>query len=145
MRKYLLLLTFMLLSVTSKAQVPRIDVTFKQKLAAQKANHYQQMMLCEQQKTANQEYYDVTYYSLDLTPDPTTSILDGIVEIVAEVIAPTLDQVELNFWGGMSITNVYLSGIPDVELSYDMNNDTLTIYLDRAYEHGEQFRLTVMA
>ncbi len=113
-------------------------------MIAQKARHYQQMVSCEQQKTVNQEYYDVTYYSLDLTPDPTTSLLDGIVEVVAEVTAPTLNRVELNFWEGMSITNIHHSGVPGVELNFDMNNDILTIDLERVYVQNEQFRLTVI-
>jgi len=84
MRRYGLLL-FLLLSNISNAQSPKIDIAFRENMIARKARHYKQMMLCEQQKTANQEDYDVTYYSLDLTPDPTTFILDGIVEVVAEV------------------------------------------------------------
>ncbi|MFC1482140.1 M1 family metallopeptidase, partial [Candidatus Neomarinimicrobiota bacterium] len=113
-------------------------------MIARKARHYQQMMLCEQQKTVNQEGYDVKYYSIDLTPDPTTSVLEGIVEVVAEVTTLTLNRVELNFWEGMSITNIYNSGAPGVELNSAMNNDILSIDLDRVYMQGEQFRLTVI-
>lgn len=143
MARYALLL-FLLLSNISNTQSPKIDITFREYMIERKAKHYRQMMLCEQQKTANQEDYDVTYYSLDLTPDPSTSILDGIVEVVAEVTAPALDHVELNFWEGMSITNIYHSGIPAVELNSDMNNDILTIDLDRVYVQGERFRLTII-
>jgi len=99
--------------------------------------------LSEQKKTANQEDYDVTYYSLDLTPDSKTSILYGIVEVVAEVTAPTLDRVELNFWQGMAITNIHPSGITDDELSFNINNDIPDIDLDRRYVKGEQFRVTI--
>ena len=54
------------------------------------------MYSTEQQITANQDDYDVKYYSLDLTPDPATSTLTGQVEVVAEVISPSLDHVELS-------------------------------------------------
>ena len=141
MRKYLLLLTFILLNVSSNAQIPRINITFKENLVAQKANHYQQMMLCEQQKTANQNNYDVKYNSLDLTPDPAIAILKGIVEIDGEVTAPTLDRVELNFWDSMTITDVHRSDEPGVQLSYSRNNDILTVHLDSVYTQGEQFRI----
>ena len=144
MGRYALSLFLLLFSNISNAQSPKIDVAFRENMIARKAKHYQQMMLCEQQKTVNQEDYDVTYYSLDLTPDPTTSILDGIVEIVAEVTAPTLNRVELNFWEGMSITSIHHSGVPGIELNFDMNNDILTIDLDRVYVQGEQFRLTII-
>ena len=144
MRRYVLLLFILLSSNISNAQLPKIDVSFREEMIAQKARHYHNMMLCEQQKTANQQDYDITYYSLDLTPDPTTSILDGIVEVVAEVTAATLNRVELNFWAGMFITNIHQSDVSNVELSYNVSNDILTIDLDREYMQGEQFRITVI-
>jgi aminopeptidase N len=115
----------------------------KEKMAEQKAKQYQQMMLCEQQITANQESYDAKYYALDLTPDPATSILSGVVEIVGEVIAPTLDQVDLNFWDGMSITDVHKTNFPVAPLNYYRSNDILTVYLNTTYTRGEQFSLTI--
>ena len=142
MRRYALLLFIFLLQI-SNAQLPRIDLSFRENMIAQKTRHYKQMMLCEQQKTANQQDYDVRYYSLDLTPDPTTSTLDGIVEVLAEVTSPSLNKIELNFWEGMSITHIYPTGIQGVELNSETNNDILTIDLDRVYRQGEQFGVTV--
>jgi aminopeptidase N len=136
-------LLFFLFSSALIAQSPRIDTTFRKNMMAQKSEHYQEMVLCEQQKTINQDAFDIVYYSLDLTPDPTTSTLHGIVEIVAEVTVPTLNRVELNFWEGISITNIFHSNLPGVELNYDMNDDILTIYLEQPCVQGEQFRLTL--
>ncbi len=144
MRSWLLLLFLFFLSSLSNAQLPKIDVSFRENMIAQKAKHYQQMMLCEQQKTANQEDYDVIYYSLDLTLDPTTSILFGTVEIVAKVTAPVLNRVELNFWEGLSLTKIHHSGAPNVNLNSEMNNDILTIDLNNVYVRGEQFGLTII-
>ena len=124
-------------------QIPKIDHSFRDQMIKQKATHYKQLIQNEQQKTANQEDYDVTYYSLDLTPDQPTATLAGIVEIIAEVTVPMLDHVELNFWDGMSITDIYNSLTPATQLQFERNNDILIVYLDHIYNQGEQFRITV--
>jgi len=142
MERYTFIFLFLIYSIPN-AQSPKKDVEVREKLIAQKARHYQQMISCEQQKTANQEKYDIKYYSLDLIPDPTTSLLSGIVEIAGEVMAPTLDRVELNFWDGMSIMNIHHSANPGTLLDFDRQYDLLTINLDSIYVQGDQFKLTV--
>ena len=126
-----------------QAQVPVLDPGFKKRMIEQKAKHYRQMMFCEQQKTANQGDYDVIYYSLNLSPDPTNSVLTGTVEIVGNVIGPDLDHVELNFWGGMTITDVHLTDDPGNHLQYDHNNEILTVFLNKTYFQSELFRLVI--
>ena len=143
MRKTLLMIIPIFSAVASYAQIPDIDVSFKKDLMAQKTKHYEQMMQCEQQKTANQEDYDVTYYGLDLTPDPTTSVLEGIAEIVGEVTGPTLDHIELNFWDGYAITDIHQSDSPGVQLQYTRGSDLLNVTLDRVYTVGESFRISI--
>ena len=143
MTKFTLSFFLLFFYSTTNAQLPKIDISFRKNMLSQKAKHYQQMQLCELQKTTNQNNYDVTYYSLDLTPDPTTSHLTGIVEIVAKVTASTLNRVELNFWQGLSITDIHLSETPENQLNYENNNDILFVDLGRDYVLGEQFRLTV--
>ena len=70
------LLTFIfIMPLSSVAQIPGINHQLKQQMLEQKAIHYKQMMLCEQQITPNQNDYDITYYALDLTPDPVTAQL----------------------------------------------------------------------
>ena len=141
--KFTLILFLLLLFNTSNAQSPERDVTFRENMILHKAKHYQQMMLCEQQITSNQKNYDIIYYSLDLTPNPITSHLTGIVEVVGEVTATTINHVELNFWEGLSITNIYHSEIPDVTLNFERQSDILDVILDSVYVQGDQFRLTV--
>lgn len=143
MRNCTLLSILFLFNITSNAQTPKIDLSFKKDMIVRKAKHYHQLMLCEQQKTANQEDYDVMYYSLDLTPDPVTSILSGIVEVVGKVTAAMLNRVELNFWDGMTITDTHRSGLPGIQLDYSRSNDILKIELDRNYVQGESFRITI--
>ncbi len=143
MKKFTLPFLLLFFFGTAYAQLPKIDVSFRKNMIEQKAKHYKQMQRCEQQKTTNQGNYDVTYYSLDLTPDPATSFLTGIVEIVAKVTASTLDRVELNFWEGMTITNIHFLETPGVPLNYVNDNDILAVDLGREYMSGEQFRLIV--
>jgi len=135
---------FVIFSVfTSSAQKPQIDQVQQTKFLEQKAKHYQQLYSIEQEITANQQDYDVTYYSLHLTPDPATSILSGQVEVVAEVLGATLDQMELNFWDGMTITDIHRPDSPDLQLSYTRSQDLLMITLDSTYTQGEQMRVVI--
>jgi len=143
MKKYSLFASLVLSASIGYAQFPKIDHKFEEKIVEQKTRYYKRMMLCEQQKTANQEDYDVKYYALDLTPDPTTSILSGAVQVVGEVVSPTLDHVELNFWDGMSITDVHCPNSPNVPLNYQRSNDILSVDLDKTYLQGEKFDLMV--
>jgi aminopeptidase N len=137
--------TLLILSATiAFAQPPKFDHTFREEMARTKEKFTRELILNEQQITANQEDYDIKYYALDLTPDPTTKILSGIVQVVAEVIAPTLDRVELNFWDGMSITEVHPSNSPNIQLNYGRNNDILSINLDKTYVQGEKFSLVIV-
>jgi len=99
--KTLLLLLLISLSYNSSAQFSVDDLRLWNKIAARKTAHYRQLMLCEQQQTANQDGYDVKYYGLDLVPNPTAETLHGSVEVIGEVVSPTLDRIELNFYGGM--------------------------------------------
>jgi len=125
------------------AQLPHIDNSFREIMIKQKAKHYQMMILSEQQKTPNQLDYDVQYYSLELIPDPATLMLSGIVEVVGEVISQTLNHVELNFWEGMTITDIYNSNSPGTQLNYFNSNDIMNIELEREYNKGEIFRITI--
>lgn len=143
MQKYLLFLFLFLVYNISNAQHPEIAQNFQKKLIPQKATKYQQLQLCEQQMTSNQKNFDVKYYSLDLTLYPSTSNLKGVVKVVGEIVASTLDYVELNFWDGMSISDVHISDSPNVQLNYLHTNNLLNIKLDKEYKLGEKFSLKV--
>jgi aminopeptidase N len=140
----LLPVLLILFCISLRAQIPKIDPQFKQKLIEQKALHYQQMVRCEQQKTANQHDYDIKYYALNLTPDLTAAVVNGVVNVAGEVLTTSLDQVELNFWDGMSIDDIYPAHSPGSHLNYTRNNDILTIQLDKTYSQGESFNLEIV-
>ena len=143
MQRIVLLMCLLLSYSTSVAQLPKKDVELRENMILRKAQHYQQMKMVEQQITSNQQDYDVIYYSLDLTPDPETAHLTGIVDVAGKVTALTLNRVELNFWDGMSITNIYHSDSPGLPLDFERQFDILTINPDKVYVQGELFRLTI--
>jgi hypothetical protein len=116
---------------------------FRGKFYQQKAERYKQLLLSENQITASQEDFNVTYYSLDLLPNTTTEILTGSVEIVAEVVSSSLDQVDLNFWNGMTITDIHLSSAPGEQLTYTHQDEILSVFLDTPLSQGEQFSITI--
>jgi aminopeptidase N len=137
-----ILVTFLCLSVITiqgYAQKSLIE-----KFALKELHSYKQLIYAEKATTANQKMYDVKYYSLDLTPDPSTEILSGRVQIICEVVSTSLDSIELNFWDGMMITDIHLSDLPDKQLLYSHNNDLLAISLDSTFIQGEQIPLTVI-
>ncbi|MBN2355534.1 M1 family metallopeptidase, partial [candidate division KSB1 bacterium] len=143
MTKQALLVIMLLFVGALQAQLPKIDITAREELLAQKAKHYQQLSMCQQQQTLNQQAYNITYYALDLTPDPSTATLHGSVTVAASVTAPTLDRVELNFWGGLTITNIHPAQAAGIPLTYDWSDDLLTIHLEKAYLQNQIFRITI--
>jgi hypothetical protein len=116
---------------------------YQRMMAERKTQCFQKLTQAEMQMTRNQEEYDVKYYTLDLTPDIDTERLYGVVQIMGEVTGPALENIELNFWDGMSISNIYPTDSPTNPLTYSRSGDILTVNLDRTYEQGEQFDVTI--
>jgi hypothetical protein len=143
MRKYFIFLSIFFVCNHSFSQFQQNNINLRKKIFQQKAQNHQQIMLCDLQKTPNQEDYDVKYYSLDLIPDTATSVLYGIVEVKGEIVSATLDHIELNFYDGMLITSLYNSNSPGIQLNYNRANDILSVTLDRIYNQGENFRITI--
>ena len=138
------LISSLIFSLTNlAAQNDYTDQDMRSRFYKQKAERHKQIILSEDQITASQEDFDVTYYSLDLVPNPTTEILTGSVQIVAEVLSSSLDQIDLNFWSSMTITDIHLSQTPDEQLGYTHSDDILSIMLDSPLNQGEQFAITV--
>ena len=150
MKKSLIVIGLLIFQVGAVfAQKIKFDPEFHERLAQREKEKLDKIILCEQEKTANQGDYDIKYYSLDLIPDPATEILTGKVEIVGEVLVSTLDHVELNLIGNMNVTDVYLSSYPNDKLSYTHENDPLaldnivSVNLDSIYLHGQIFSFVV--
>ncbi|MBN2367349.1 MAG: T9SS type A sorting domain-containing protein [Calditrichaeota bacterium] len=105
--------------------------------------YYQKLIQCETQITQNQMTYDVNYYMLSLSPDFMTDTLFGTVKINATVTGQSINNMELNFWENMIITDIHLVQVPGVQLNYTFQNNILTIELDRLYNQGEQISLII--
>jgi hypothetical protein len=141
----ILLLIIVIFSISaSHAQMPEIDMTAKYKHLQQELKHYQKLYTAQHQITANQEEFDVKYYSIDLIPDPGTQTLTGQVEIAAEVVGSSLDYMELNFWTGMTITDLYKKDAPAAQLTYTHSNEILSINLGATHVQGEEIRVVVV-
>jgi aminopeptidase N len=136
-----LTLLLMVVAVVAQVHQPGVD---KSKLAEEKEILYEQAIRAEKQITENQKAYDVTFYVLDLEPDPYLEVLNGRAEIHADITGDNLDRVELNFWDGMTIKTIHSGSQPAALLQYARNNDLLTILLDRSYRKGEQFVLNIL-
>ena len=112
--------------------------------AVYKSNFYNKLLNGEQQITVNQQSYDVTYYSLDLIPDPATKLLMGKVEVILSITAQELNYIELDFWDGMVIDSLFLSDSPETQLDYTQINDLLTIDLGQNYSEDQQLKISIV-
>jgi len=108
-----------------------------------KSDFYRQLILNSKQVTPNQNNYDVRYYSLDLIPDPQTAHLSGETEIIIRITSPSLEQVELNFWDGMTIQDIFFTSSPESKLTYTLNDDILAVDLDSTLVQDEQASITI--
>jgi len=144
LKKNAILLTLILTSITAFAQLPKLNMKeFRTKMMEQKQKSFELMKKVESERTSNQEQYDIKYYSLDLTPDPATSVLTGKVQIVGEIITTSLGYIELNFIDNMEITDIYLTDDPETKLSYNRNNHILSVNLESNYAQDQNFNFTV--
>jgi hypothetical protein len=125
------------------SQLPLVDSSFRDHLTSNKYELYQKVIRVENQITANQKEYDITYYSLDLKPNPETLILSGGVKVAGKIVGTSLDHIELNFWTGMNVLDVHMSESPDNQLYYSHSDDILSITLDKEYLQGEEFRIYI--
>ena len=144
MQKLKVMLFLLLICSLASAQSIEEYNYYQRLMAERKTQCFKKLRQAEMQMTRNQEEYDAKYYALDLTPNPETERLSGSVQIIGEVIAPTLDHVELNFWDGMYISDIHTTNSPANQLPYDRAYDILSIDLERTYEQGEQFDVTVV-
>ena len=144
MKKTTILLALILMNVTAFAQLPKFNMKeVRSKMIEQKQKNFELMKKVESERTSNQEQYDIKYYSLDLTPDPVTSVLTGKVQVVGQVVSSSLDFVELNIIDNMEITDIYLSDTPETKLTYNRNNHILNVNLESNYTQEQLFDFTV--
>jgi aminopeptidase N len=138
-----IILTLVAITTLSIAQVVIQNINDRDDFFKSRITHLQRIIRYNQQVTENQEDFDISYYSLNLTPNTFTSTLIGTVEIMGTVVSASLEHIELNFWDGMNITSLHLAGLPGVQLAYSRGNNILSITLDRVYAQGEIFNISV--
>ncbi len=139
---YILMMIFFL-QTSLTAQTHENDKISEKQLTTMKSEFYRQLILSSQQVTTNQENYDVKYYALNLIPDPQTAQLRGETEIIFKITSPSLEQLELNFWDGMTIESIYFTSISESNLTYTLNDDILTVDLDSTLVQNEQASITI--
>ncbi|MFQ6093550.1 MAG: M1 family aminopeptidase [bacterium] len=85
-----------------------------------------------------QEDFDVRFYELDLSIDPSTQTVTGTVTIRAESGIESLTQAVVNLSNTMTVT-----GVTGDASGYTHADDLLTINLDGSYGVGETFRVSI--
>jgi len=103
-------------------------------LAAWKAEAFERSQTARSAATPNQQAYDVRWYDLDLTLNPTGSQVSGSVRTQATVLAGPLATLELHLASNMLVDAVTSAGTP---VGYSRVADLLVVSLDRAYGTGE--------
>lgn len=108
--------------------------------AESKAQRFKLLQASEQQKTLNQDRFDVSYYGLNLSILPDTRTIYGKVEIIARSLDDSLKALELNFSDNME-ADATLSATDT--LSFTHENELLRISLKRSYQPDEPIHVTV--
>lgn len=135
------IILFCLIAIQSKGQTQNSEVP--EWILAKSQNH-QQLIMADLAQTAAQADIDIKYYSIDIKADPTQETVEGEVLVVAQVIASSADRLELNFWDGMTVQNVYPGLDPNAELNYNRGNDLLNIDLGQTYSQGETIQVGIV-
>jgi aminopeptidase N len=128
-----------LLPLSSYAQEPK-SKDFRREMAAAKADRFARMHIANISQTENQSYYDVIYYDIDVDMDPSTQIVSGTVTMTAEVVAASLDEVDLDLLSNMTVT-----GARDTSgaIAYTHASDIVTLTLSHTYYIGETFTIEI--
>jgi aminopeptidase N len=115
-------------------------IEHRRELARKKAERFEKLRLAETRQTESQTGYDVSFYSLDLSIDPSAETISGAVEISGSVTAAFLSTVDIDLDDNMTVSAVTWTG---GTLSFTHPEDLLVVTLDRTYTQGELFSFTV--
>jgi aminopeptidase N len=89
---------------------------------------------------ASQDDFDVTFYDIDITIDPSAERVDGVVTMEATSVVDGLSTVILNLFDNMSVTSVTDNLTP---LAYTHSNHRITVTLAESIDAGAVFKVTV--
>jgi hypothetical protein len=93
-----------------------------------------------EEPTSNQALYDARYYALDLSLNPTTRILTGVVTMWLTVTGGPLTQVDLDLADNMVVSSLTSAGIP---VTFTHTGGILRVNLDRTYANDENATLVI--
>jgi len=127
--------------VTAAGQEQRPPDDFHDELARWQAQTLAKMRYAQTMMTANQALFDVKYYGLDLKLDVPNRIIQGAVEVVAEVIGAPIREMQLNLLNNMQVSQVTVAASGAL---FTHDNDLLTVHLDRDYHPGEKISAVVV-
>ncbi len=109
-------------------------------LAAWKARVAGRAAAAHQPMTANQQQYDVRWHDLNLTFTTGTNQVSGTVRTKGTVVAGPISVVELDLYANMVVDGATSAG---GATTTSRAGNLLTVNLERAYNTGETFDITV--
>jgi aminopeptidase N len=113
---------------------------FHREEAARKAAALHQWRAAQKAPSTNQLNYDVLFYGLSLTVDPTTTTLSGTVDVQAAISGNPLSEVELDLDGAMTVSAARVNGTP---VAFTHASGVLTVTLDQTYSNGQSFLISI--
>lgn len=108
--------------------------------AAQKSIAFESIADPAKNLTANQLYYDVTYYSLNLDFDTQEEVMSGYVDISATVVGQDISKVELDLSDAFTVSQVEMQG---ALLAFTHTAYLLVITFPQILEVGQSFTIRV--
>jgi aminopeptidase N len=141
-RKATLILCSLLLFASAYAQdSPMTPAEFHEQEWQSRVRHFQLLGELEENRREQQEEFDVFFYRLDLdATDISGEIIRGRASTFATSLVNGFDAVLLDFSNEMEVDSVTSGG---EVVGYEHNDDSLLVYLNRTYNLGEEFEVTV--
>jgi len=108
--------------------------------AARKAAALHEWRVAGKAPSTNQLRWDVRYYDLDLTIDPTAKLVGGTVGIRLDVVDGPIEQIELDMDSALGASAARVNGVATTSTH---TAGVLVVDLDRAYATGETLTVAV--
>jgi len=112
----------------------------KSNLAKLEARRFAKILYADAQQTENQANYDVRYYDIYLDIDPELELIDGHVDIDADVVGDAMDRLDVNLLDNMVVDSVI---VLNQAVGFTHINHLVTVLLDRTYDTGEKVRVRI--
>ena len=113
---------------------------YRQQEADRKAAALHEWRVSAKAPSTNQLQYDVRFYELDLTVDPSQSLVSGTVDVRATVLQEPLSSIELDMDSALTASAVRVNGS---STSFSHLASLLNVDLDRDYQTGENLTVSI--